>query len=369
MTSTPIATVRALHLLPHQGVGGLARSVIELVRHERMDGAQDELVLTERALETEADFMAPATPAHFLGLTGEPIPTRGARLAALAASRGARVVHAHGLGPLRLAYGARRGGGPRYVATLHELPPSVGFLERRRLRAALLAAEEVWAVSPAIQAAWAPSGRAPVVAPLAVDVQRFQPSDEPSAWRAARVPEPGTLLVGSLMRAAEGKDHGVLVEAVRRRSRAGRPTALLLVGDGPRFEERRALAQEEPLLHVRRRVLDAPGFFSALDVFALHASDELAPLSMVEALACARPVVFADGAAPSSGPVTASLGAARDAGFARGVRFGDVDAVVQALDAWAEPGARAALGALARRHATEHHALQRLRARLAPHYV
>ena len=65
-----IASVRVLHLLPHQGVGGLQRSVIDLVRHERMDGATDEIVLTERALDTDGDFMAPATPVHFLGLTG-----------------------------------------------------------------------------------------------------------------------------------------------------------------------------------------------------------------------------------------------------------------------------------------------------------
>ena len=71
-----IASVRVLHLLPHQGVGGLQRSVIDLVRHERMDGATDEIVLTERALDTDGDFMAPATPVHFLGLTGARLAAR-----------------------------------------------------------------------------------------------------------------------------------------------------------------------------------------------------------------------------------------------------------------------------------------------------
>ena len=119
-----IASVRVLHLLPHQGVGGLQRSVIDLVRHERMDGATDEIVLTERALDTDGDFMAPATPVHFLGLSGARLAARAARLADLAASRGARAIHAYTCADLLLAAAACGGDeGPRLGPRSSSGPP------------------------------------------------------------------------------------------------------------------------------------------------------------------------------------------------------------------------------------------------------
>ena len=356
-----LASVRVLHLLPHQGVGGLQRSVIDLVRHERMDGATDELLLTERPLDTDGDFMAPATPVHFLGLTGARVGARARRLADLAASRGARAVHAYTARDLALAAAARRApGGPRLLATLFEPPPEGGLLKRWRLRRARAAADELFVPTPALQGPWAELGPTPEVRLASVDVQRFHPQTSEGTWRAVRLEDPGALVVGSLMRADQDKDPEVLIEAVRRRDASGRPTALLLVGDGPRYEALKARSKEEPTLHVRRRVLDAPGFFGRIDVFALQCPGELVPVSLVEALACGRPAVVAD-----PGPV-ASLVGEEAATF---VPPGDVDAVVAALDGLDCPRRREELGHAARQRAVQRHALGRLRAELRASYA
>ena len=81
-------------------------------------------------------------------------------------------------------------------------------------------------------------------------------------------------------------------------------------------------------LFARRRVLDAPGFFGKIDVFALHAEEELVPISLVEALSCGCASVVAD-----RGDVAQLVGA--DAALF--TRPGDVDAVVEALDRLGDP--------------------------------
>jgi glycosyltransferase involved in cell wall biosynthesis len=355
-----IASVRVLHLLPHQGVGGLQRCVIDLVRHERMDGATDEIVLTDRALDTDGDFMAPATPVHFLGLTDARLAVRAARLADLAASRGARAIHAYTSADLLLAAAAcSRAGAPRLLATLFERPSVRGFLLRRRLRRAVQAADELFVPTPALRGDWRAIGRDPEVRLAAVDVQRFHPQPSEHAWRGVFLDDPETLLVGSLMRATEDKAPEVLIEAVERRQAAGRPTALMLVGDGPRFAELKERSRGSSTLHVRRRVLDAPGFFGRIDVFALQCPDELVPVSLVEALACGRPAVVAD-----SGPVAELVGA----DVVDLVPHGDVEAVVKALDGLHQRSQREERGFAARQRAVERHALGRLRSELSPTY-
>lgn len=356
-----LASVRVLHLLPHQGVGGLQRSVIDLVRHERMDGATDEIVLTERALNTDGDFMAPATPVHFLGLSGERLAARAARLADLAASRGARLIHAYTSADLILAAAACRGPKAlRLVATLFERPSAAGFMARRRLRGALDAADELFVPNPALQDDWQDAGRRPEVRLAAVDIQRFHPQTSESTWRNVRLDDPGALLVGSLMRATDDKAPEVLIEAVEQRQAAGRPTALMLVGDGPRFDELKAQAKESKTLHVRRRVLDAPGFFGSIDVFGLQCPGELVPVSLVESLACGRPAVVAD-----SGAVAQLVGA--DA--ADFVPHGDVGAIIAALDRLDSRSEREERGFAARERAVERHALGRLRSELGRSYA
>lgn len=161
------------------------------------------------------------------------------------------------------------------------------------------------------------------------------------------------------MRATPDKGQDVLIEAAMRRHADGRPTALMLVGDGPRFAELKERARGSDVLHVRRRVLDAPSFFARVDVFALQDERELVPISLIESLACGRPAVVAD-----RGDVARLVGE----DVASFVPPGDVDAIIAALDELDDAGQRAEIGHRARQRAVERHALGRLRGELAPAY-
>lgn len=358
MSAAALASARTLHLVDHQGVGGVQRAMIELVRHERMDGAGDEIVLVERALDIDRDFAAPATPVHFLGL-GDPDPrTLASRLRELATSRGARVLQAHSASALALLSTAQAAG-LRTLATLHEAPAELTWAARRRRRRVLRALDRFYVSTPALVEAWERAGRKPEVLPLAVDVQRFHPGSEPSAWRASRLPDPETLLVGSLMGAVDGKRDEILCEAVVKRHAAGRPTALMLVGNGPRFERRRELARTSDRIHIRRRVQDVTSWMAMIDVFALHADAELVPMSLLEALSCGRPAVVAD---------RGSVAEFVPSEIVDYVGVGDVDGLVGVLDRLADEDVRLERARAGRQHVLEHHALSVARGVLGPHY-
>ena len=254
MTNPVMPDLRALHLLPHQGVGGVQRFVIEFVRHERMDSAQDEIVLTQRPLDVDSDFLAPATPVHFLGQTGEKLKARARRLADIATSRAAQILTVYQAQDLALAVEAGRqaDGELKVMALLFDGPEKTegfeGMFGKRRLSAAARSIEPFFVASPALVAPWQATGAKPEIRLAAVDIQRFHPEDVVSSWRNARLPDPDTLLVGSLMRAEPDKGQDALIEAVNRRHEAGRPTALMLVGDGSRFAELRSRAKDSPSL-------------------------------------------------------------------------------------------------------------------------
>ncbi|MEM8710288.1 MAG: glycosyltransferase, partial [Planctomycetota bacterium] len=134
----------------------------------------------------------------------------------------------------------------------------------------------------------------------------------------------------------------------------------MLVGDGPLYGDLRARAKTSEVLFARRRVLDGPGFFGRVDVFALHSSTELVPVSLVEALSCGRASTVAD-----PGGVARLVGE----DVALFTRPGDVDAVVAALDRLDDPTFRRELGQDARKRALERHSLGRLRAELREAYA
>ncbi|MEL6714540.1 MAG: glycosyltransferase [Planctomycetota bacterium] len=355
-----------LHLLPHQGVWGTSRLVIELARHGRMDGGLDEILLTRRALDVDRDFMAAATPVHALGEWDARTARRAQRVGDLAEARGLGCVVAYTAEDLVLGAAAVRGRPGLVLAGLLMEGPaggasggttsSPGFFERRRLRSAARAAVHLACASPSIAARWDALGARTVVRRPGVDLGRYSPGEGARAWREARLPGPDTLLVGSLMRAVPGKRHDVLVEAVRQRNAAGASTALLLIGDGPLHDERRAVRSPDELVFVRKRVNDTPGFFRGIDVLALHADDEEVPMALLEAMAVGCPATVAD-----RGAVAELVG--RDAALF--TEPGDVGAVVEALDRLGSREERESIGAAGRARVLDQHGLGRLRGELA----
>ena len=301
----------------------------------------------------DRDFLAPATPVHFLGLLDSSVAKRARRLADLAVSREFRVLHAYtdaGRAPRGRA--ARLEPGLAAVATPFERPEAAGLFERRRRARDLRSLRALHVPSPALVADWTAAGRAPdSVTVASVDTGRFHPrsSSPPGARPPSR---PG--------HDARRHPHARRARQAPRRAHRGRrapergwPCDRL--DDGRRRpgirRDQGTRARVGPLF-ARRRVLDAPGFFGKIDVFALHAEEELVPISLVEALSCGCASVVAD-----RGDVAQLVGA--DAALF--TRPGDVDAVVEALDRLGDPAERGALEEVARKRALERHGLGRLR--------
>ncbi|WP_419192220.1 glycosyltransferase family 4 protein [Engelhardtia mirabilis] len=357
---SPLAAARALHLLDHMGVGGIARSAIELVRHARMDGMGDEIVLAGRPLDVDVDFAAPATPVHFLPALDLGERAAAQRLVDLAASRGARSLHTHSTATLRLGARARRAGaGLALLATLNEAPPTeLGFVARRALRRDLRSADRLIAPSPELAEAWSRLGAEVELRLAAVDLGRFRPGAQPSAWRSSRGIGPQTLLVGCLLRATDDKDTGLVLDAIAELRERGLDVAVQFVGDGPQRAALVERARGLHWMHVRRRVLDVPSWYAMVDVVAFACEAELVPFALIEAMASGRAAVAVD-----PGGLRGLVGEA-----AHLVAPGNPSAYAEALGALAEPEVRSRLGRAARQRAIEFHDLSSLRAALAPAY-
>jgi glycosyltransferase involved in cell wall biosynthesis len=180
-----------------------------------------------------------------------------------------------------------------------------------------------------------------VVIPNGVDVRRFHPEG-----KAATRPEAPLVVVLGRLDRAKGPDIAVEVLA-----RLGRPAVLRLVGDGPADATVRRRARE---LGVEDRVelvglSDVPAeHLRAADVVLIPSRWEAMSLTMLEAFACARPVVMTD--VPGS-----SVGA----GVATIVPTGAIEQLATAVNAVLDDPARAAdLGSRARERVVAHYELQ-----------
>ena len=190
------------------------------------------------------------------------------------------------------------------------------------------------------------------VIPNAVDTSRFRPG-----LRASRaslgLPEAAEL-VGVVARLDPAKDHATLLHAFAR-VRARRPRArLVLVGGGPLSGALRSLTAELGLdedvlfLGPRRDVHDLLPHF---EVFVLPSIEEGTPMALLEAMACARPVV-----ATAVGDIPNILHHGR-AGCL--VRPTDVPAMAQAiLDLLARRGLACEVGSAARRRVEDRFTLR-----------
>jgi glycosyltransferase involved in cell wall biosynthesis len=104
----------------------------------------------------------------------------------------------------------------------------------------------------------------------------------------------GTPLVGIVARLAAIKNHRLFLDAARLVVEAGQEAVFLVVGDGELRAELEAYVAE---LGLAERVIftgwrrDLPRIYADLDVVALSSLNEGTPVSLIEAMAAARPVV------------------------------------------------------------------------------
>ncbi|MCM2369525.1 glycosyltransferase family 4 protein [Aporhodopirellula aestuarii] len=131
-----------------------------------------------------------------------------------------------------------------------------------------------------------------------VDCDRFRP--DPNA-RESVFAELGLLpeaqVIGLVAALRHEKNHAMLVQAAARLQEQHPNLHTLIIGEGPERETIEPLRERLGLtdrVHLLGNRSDTPRLLAAMDVFTLCSLNEASPVSILEALACATPVVSTD---------------------------------------------------------------------------
>ena len=134
------------------------------------------------------------------------------------------------------------------------------------------------------------------VLPNAVSPERFNPAVDGSVVRA-QYGFDGKKVVGFVGSLKLWHDIDTLLDAIRRLYETDRDVRLLVVGDGPRLPELKAMNEEFLVCTGGVEHDDVPRYLAATDVvavpYSLHEDQYFSPLKLFEAMAMAKPVVGA----------------------------------------------------------------------------
>jgi len=171
------------------------------------------------------------------------------------------------------------------------------------------------------------------VVPLGLDLSVFADhASRRARFRDELAVDDETVLVGIVGRLTEIKNHRMFLNSVARLKDRGPKMRFVVIGDG---SLRDSLEQQARSLGLQSEVIFTGGrrdpeyFYPALDIVALTSLNEGTPLTLIEAMANARPVV-----ATSVGGVVDLIG--EDRGI--GVPSGDEEAFASALQRLAADG-------------------------------
>jgi glycosyltransferase involved in cell wall biosynthesis len=215
------------------------------------------------------------------------------------------------------------------------------------------------------------------IVPLGIDLDRLGPSPDERARDELGVPV-GAIAVGIVGRLCPVKNHDLFLRAASRLVTNGRGATthirFVVLGDGELRSQLEATCHE---LELDERVTfagfrrDVDRLYAALDIVALTSRNEGTPLTLIEAMACGRPVVTTE-----VGGVVDLLGRRLEsrAGFrvwehGLGVANDDAAGLSAALDYLiGRPALRAEMGARARHFIAAHFSKERLVADIAALY-
>lgn len=294
--------LHALHVLPGFGLGGCERVVADFVRKLPARGVRCSVCVLGQA-DGFAHWLGNVKPV-FLGHSGAVGDVRSSsvvveRLRQVIAEIKPDIVHTHLWPADFIGATALRGSGILHVAHQHGaggwwrargLRPMVRRMLTRRLfrgsGARLIAVSEAVARHVA-----QPLRRKPqdvTIIHNGVDVEAFAPVQATQQRRSTRT------VLAAAGRFSSEKGFDRLIEAAAQLVRAGRDVEIHLAGSGSHEARYRDLAQQHGIadhLTLAGPVNDIHSFYAAADIFILPSLSEGLPLTLLEAMATARPVV------------------------------------------------------------------------------
>jgi glycosyltransferase involved in cell wall biosynthesis len=132
------------------------------------------------------------------------------------------------------------------------------------------------------------------VIPNGVDVQRFRPLPANDALRASLGIEPGAPTAAIVAALRPEKNHELFLEVAAQVHRKMPEARFLVIGDGPRRGELETLARKlcvDSAVRFLGTRSDIPELLALSDVLMLTSHMEANPVSILEAMACGKPVV------------------------------------------------------------------------------
>jgi glycosyltransferase involved in cell wall biosynthesis len=274
-----LCLVKSLALLGHESVIGVFRNShcphTEIAEAAKLEGLKVEII----SCDGKVDRSAMEAIRHILRI------------------HSIDLVHTHGYKANFYGYLAARGEGVPLVATYHLDWPDRGLalrlyhlLDRLVVRRFGRIAAVSEAVARSLRRSGVPSAR---IATIDNGIDLF-PFTQARPTLRKEMPQRPKMLIGLVGRLTPQKGCEYFLQAAQK-VLVGFPEALfVLVGEGPDRMKLEALAQE---LKIRDRVIfaghreDMPGVYSSLDVLVLPSINEGLPMTLIEAMAAARPVV------------------------------------------------------------------------------
>ena len=192
------------------------------------------------------------------------------------------------------------------------------------------------------------------VIPNGVDVERFKPRPpDPRLREELGIPE-GSPVAGIVAALRPEKNHALFLEAARLVRQEVPSARFLVVGDGVEREKLEERAGELGISDAVRFLgtrHDIPEVLSLLDVFVLTSHMEANPVSILEALACGKPVVAtAVGSVPET-VLEGETGYLAEPGNARQI-------AERVISLFRDPARAAEMGRTGRRNVVEHWSLR-----------
>jgi len=294
----PFVPLRVMFVITSMPVGGAETLLVEVIR--RMDRSRfaPELCCL-KYLGPLGEVLAEEIPA-FTGLLAQKYDFAVLwRLTKLMRQRQIDAVVTVGTGGDKMFWGrlaARAAGVPVICSALH----STGLPDHVELPNRLLAP-----ITDAFIGVAEPHGRYLIehegcparkvrVIPNGVDLERFHPRWPQSTVQQELTIAPGTPVVGIVAALRPEKNHELFLQAAALVRKELPETQFLIVGDGPQREKLESLAGELSLTGAVRFLgtrSDVPQLLSLVDVLLITSHMEANPISILEAMACEKPVI------------------------------------------------------------------------------